>query len=99
MMRRTRPYVARGRRGDMISITVEADGKVALGDDIIRHLGASAGTRLCVRKLPNGAIALERLQRKGAISDVFGMLSRPGQRPVSIEEMNEVIADGWAGVR
>ncbi|HBK91522.1 MAG TPA: transcriptional regulator, partial [Parvularcula sp.] len=30
---------------------------------------------------------------------VFGKLKRPGQRSISIEEMNEVIADSWAGKR
>jgi hypothetical protein len=36
----------------------------------------------------------------GKISDVFGYLKtkRKG-RTLSIEEMNEIIADGWAGKR
>jgi hypothetical protein len=29
------------------------------------------------------------------ISDVFGMLKRDGQEPVSIGAINEAIADGW----
>jgi hypothetical protein len=33
----------------------------------------------------------------GKISDAFGILKRPGQRAITIEEMNEVIAKGWAG--
>ncbi|CUS43116.1 hypothetical protein MGWOODY_Smn3629 [hydrothermal vent metagenome] len=36
-------------------------------------------------------------RRSGKISKVFGILKREGQRPVSIEEMNEAIEAGWAG--
>ena len=32
-------------------------------------------------------------------ADVFGCLARKGARPVSIEEMNEAAAEGWAGER
>lgn len=80
-------------------VTLGPDGTIALADDVIRHLGASAGERLFIRKLDNGAVALERAPRPGAISDVFGMLKRCGQRPIPIEEMNETIADRWAGLR
>ncbi len=31
------------------------------------------------------------------ILDVFGSLKLEGREPLSIEEMNEVIAKGWAG--
>ena len=33
------------------------------------------------------------------ISDIFGMLKRPGQPTPTIEDINEVIADSWAGGR
>jgi hypothetical protein len=37
---------------------------------------------------------------KGNISSFFNMFKREeGQKPVSIEEMNDVIAKGWAGLR
>jgi hypothetical protein len=35
----------------------------------------------------------------GKISDAFGTLKRPGQRRISIEEMNDIIAKAWAGKR
>jgi len=30
---------------------------------------------------------------KGSVRDLFGFLKRPGQRPVTVEEMNESIED------
>jgi hypothetical protein len=37
------------------------------------------------------------MKPSGKISDVFGMLKREGRKPMSIEEMNEIIGKGWAG--
>ena len=79
-------------------LTVTAKGQVTFRKDVLQHLGVTKGQKLSVEKLPNGEVKL-RAKPTGKISDVFGMLKRPGQRPVSIEEMNEVIADAWAGKR
>ena len=62
----------------------------------MRELGVKPGDHIALERLPDGSY-LMRTKPKGKISDVFGMLKRPGQRPISIEEMNEAIADGWAG--
>ena len=39
---------------------------------------------------------IEAARPKSKISNVFGLLKRNGQSAISIEEMNETIADGWA---
>ena len=36
---------------------------------------------------------------KGKISDVFGFLEKENSRSLSIDEMNEIAAHGWAGKR
>lgn len=36
---------------------------------------------------------------QGEISDVFGLLKREGQPSLSIDEMNRIIEEGWAGER
>lgn len=81
----------------MTTLTVTTKGQITLRKEVLRHLGVHAGSKVTVNKLPNGKIEIEADKPKGKISDVFGMLKREGQRPVSIEEMNEVIAQGWAG--
>lgn len=35
----------------------------------------------------------------GTIADVFNLLKRDGQPTLSIEEMNRIAAEGWAGER
>ncbi|MEI9993418.1 MAG: AbrB/MazE/SpoVT family DNA-binding domain-containing protein [Rhizomicrobium sp.] len=80
------------------TLTVTSKGQVTFRKDVLQHLGVHAGDKVEVDKLSNGEIRLKAAPT-GRISDVFGILKRPGQRPVSIEEMNEAIADGWAGKR
>lgn len=82
----------------MTTLTVTAKGQITLRKDLLQHLGVEAGSKINVQKLPNGRIEVEAVKPKGKISDAFGMLKRDGQRPVSIEEMNEAIARGWAGL-
>ena len=60
-------------------------------------LGIGPGDKIFVDKLPDGRIAVQAARPTGKISDVFGMLKRDGQKAISIEEMNEIIADGWTG--
>jgi hypothetical protein len=80
-------------------LTVTKRGQVSLGNELLRHLGVRPGERLEVDMLPNGRIEARAARRTGHISDIFGVLKRPGGPSLSIEEMNEVIADGWAGKR
>ncbi|WP_313802638.1 AbrB/MazE/SpoVT family DNA-binding domain-containing protein [Sphingobium sp.] len=83
----------------MTTLTVTAKGQITLRKDILKHLGVDAGSKINVRKLPNGKIQVEAAKPQGKITDFFGSLKREGQRPISIEEMNEAIAKGWAGER
>jgi antitoxin PrlF len=81
----------------MTGLTVTAKGQITLKKDLLQHLGVQPGGQIEVEKLPNGEMRLRARKQKGKISDIFGMLKREGQPPVSIEEMNETIAKGWAG--
>ena len=84
----------------MSTLTVTAKGQVTLRKDLLEHLGVQPGEKISVEKLPNGRIEVRATRPVGKISDVFGYLKtkRKG-RVLSIEEMNEIIADGWAGKR
>jgi hypothetical protein len=81
----------------MTTLRVTAKGQITLRKDLLQHLGTQAGSKITVRKLPNGRLQIEASRPKGKISEAFGMLKREGQKPISIEEMNEAIARGWAG--
>lgn len=79
------------------ALTVTGKGQITLKKELLRHLGIHAGQQVEVIAMPGGELRLRAVKRTGKISDVFGLLKREGQRPLSVEEMNEVIARGWAG--
>lgn len=84
----------------MGTLTVTAKGQVTLRKDVLEHLGVHPGEKITVNKLPDGKIEVMAARPAGKISDVFGSLKdkRKG-KALSIEEMNDVIARGWAGKR
>ena len=81
----------------MNALTVTAKGQITLKKELLRHLGIRPGEKIEISALPGGELRIRRSMKTGKISDVFGMLKREGQRPISIEEMNEAIQKGWAG--
>jgi AbrB family looped-hinge helix DNA binding protein len=83
----------------MSTLTVTAKGQVTLRKDILRHLGVRTGEKIAVEKLPDGRIEVKAARPAGPISDVFDFLKRANGPSLSIEEMNAVAADAWAGKR
>jgi len=61
-------------------------------------MGVQPGEKISVEKLPDGRIEVKAAGPTGKISDAFGCLKtkRKG-RSLSIEDMNRIIARGWAG--
>ena len=53
--------------------------------------------RIVIDKLPNGRIVARAARPAGPIADVFGLLRQEGGPALSIEEMNEMARQGWAG--
>jgi AbrB family looped-hinge helix DNA binding protein len=79
-----------------ITLTVTAKGQVTLRKEVLQHLGIEPGDRLEVDLLPSGRLQLRAKSGK-PISRLYGILQRPGQRRLSIEDINEAAAAGWAG--
>jgi AbrB family looped-hinge helix DNA binding protein len=80
----------------MTTLTITAKGQITLKKELLDKLGLAPGDKLEVDLLPERRLVL-RPKGKGKIEDFFGLFYDPGRKPVSIEEMNEVISDGWAG--
>ena len=82
----------------MSTLTVTAKGQVTLRKDVLEHMGVQPGEKISVEKLPDGRIEVKAAGSTGKISDAFGYLKtkRKG-RSLSIEDMNRIIARGWAG--
>ncbi|WP_291521404.1 AbrB/MazE/SpoVT family DNA-binding domain-containing protein [Acidithiobacillus sp.] len=83
----------------MSTLTVTAKGQVTLPRDVLRHLGVHPGEKITVDKLPDGRISVQAARPTGQISDVFNCLKREIGPSLSIEEINNLTAQAWAGKR
>lgn len=77
----------------MTTLTITAKGQITLNKGLLRHLNLTPGDKVEVTTRPDGALSVApvRPPRTGRMEDAFGMLHRPGQKPVSVEEMNDAI--------
>jgi bifunctional DNA-binding transcriptional regulator/antitoxin component of YhaV-PrlF toxin-antitoxin module len=83
----------------MSELTVTSKGQVTLRREALRHLGVRPGDKIDYELGPEGRIVLSAKARGKPISRLFGMLKREGDPKLSIDEVNEIIADSWAGLR
>jgi hypothetical protein len=77
-----------------LELTVTAKGQVTLRRAVLNHLGVSPGAKLSVSLLEDGRVELIAAAARDDIKSLRGVLRRPGQRPVSLEEMQEAIEAG-----
>jgi AbrB family looped-hinge helix DNA binding protein len=82
----------------MASLTLTAKNQLTLKKEVVSHLGLKPGDKVEVDLKPDGRVELSAPRPKtGKISDVFGSIKPlPGIPPLTIEEMNDIIAEGWA---
>lgn len=81
----------------LATMAVTASGQVTFRKDVLRHLGVRPGERIEWNPLPGGRAELKAAEPAGSIEDFIGLLAGKTDRPLSIEEMNEIAAKGWAG--
>ncbi len=76
--------------------TITAKGQVTLRKSVLEHPGVKPGERVQMDLRPDGRVELAPVQvpRKRDLSSLRGMLSRPGQPSLTIEQINEGIGDG-----
>ena len=77
-----------------IELTVTAKGQVTLRQNVLEHLGVGPGRKLGVVLLSGGRIELRSVEDLPALADLRGALRRPGQRVVTLQEMQEAIERG-----
>ncbi len=83
----------------MTILTITAKGQVTLRKDLLGHLGVQPGDKIVMDKLPDGRIEIKAARPTGRISDLFNILKQDNSRALSIEDMNRIAAEGWAGKR
>jgi len=83
----------------MTTLTITAKGQITLRKDVLKALGVAPGDQVQVEMLPNHSVVVSPVRPSGTIDDLFGMFAARVTHPLTIDEMNEIIADGWAGTR
>ncbi|MCL2523351.1 MAG: AbrB/MazE/SpoVT family DNA-binding domain-containing protein [Betaproteobacteria bacterium] len=83
----------------MSSLTITAKGQVTLKRDLLQHLGIKPGERVDCEKLPGGELRVRAARPTGTIDGFIGLLAGKVkmEKPLTIEEMNDIAAAGWAG--
>jgi bifunctional DNA-binding transcriptional regulator/antitoxin component of YhaV-PrlF toxin-antitoxin module len=88
----------------MAIVSTTSRGQVTLRKEIFQHVGVKPGEKLEIELLPGGEFRGRAVRKKGNIEDVFGMLAGKTNVKLTIEEINEAIAEaaaeaGMAGLK
>ncbi|MCK6444072.1 AbrB/MazE/SpoVT family DNA-binding domain-containing protein [Elstera cyanobacteriorum] len=81
----------------MTSLTVTVKGQITLKRDLLQHLGIKPGERIEFDKLPGGELRLRGARPTGTIDSFIGRHAGKMKQPLTVEEMNQIAASGWAG--
>ncbi len=77
-----------------LELTITAKGQVTLRQAVLDHLGVKPGEKVSVSLLPDGRVELVPTSAGHDISRVRGALRRPGQRAITLREMQDAIEGG-----
>lgn len=78
----------------MPSSTMTSKGQITIPKDVRADLGLEAGSTVLFVKVGEGSYRM--VARTGRIQDLAGILQRSHQRPLTIDEINESIAEAAA---
>jgi len=79
------------------TLTVTKKGQITLKRDLLNHLGIKPGEQITLERLPAGQLRLHAARPAGSIERFIGLLAGKSDKILTVEEMNEIAARGWAG--
>ncbi|WP_211115363.1 AbrB/MazE/SpoVT family DNA-binding domain-containing protein [Nitrospirillum amazonense] len=74
-----------------LELTITAKGQVTLKQAVLDHLGLRPGQKVGVVFLPDGRVELQPAAARPSVVRARGMLRRPGQRVISLQEMQAAV--------
>lgn len=78
----------------MAIATLSSKGQITIPKDVREDLGLETGSQVMFVKLPGGKYQL--FPRTNDVESLIGLLHVPGSPVLTLEEMDEAIADGAA---
>jgi antitoxin component of MazEF toxin-antitoxin module len=79
----------------MIEMTLTAENQITLDKSLLEHLGVKAGEKIAIQKLPDGSIKINASKKRRSIMELVGSLQGKTDVKLSIEEINQAIADSY----
>jgi len=79
----------------MIEMTLTAKCQFTLNKSLLEHLGVKPGEKIAIKKLPDGSININASKKHRDIMELAGALKGKTDVKMSIEEINQAIADGY----
>lgn len=78
----------------MTALTVTTKGQITLRRELLQYLGIAPGQQVEVHKQANGVLTLQAKTPQGL--EAFAGCLPPPPQALSVDEMNAIIASGWA---
>ena len=79
----------------MTALTITTKGQITLRRELLQYLGIAPGQQVEVHKQANGVLTLQAKAPQGL--EAFAGCLPPPSKALSVEDMNAIIASGWAG--
>jgi len=79
----------------MIEMTLTAKSQFTFNKSLLEHLGVKPGDKIAIRKSPDGSLNINASKKNRNIMDLAGALKGKTDIKMSIEEINQAIADGY----
>jgi len=80
----------------MAIVSTTSRRQVTLRKEIFQHVGIRPGEKLEIELLPGGEYGGRAVRKKGKIEDLFGCLAGKTDVRLTIEEINDAIAEAAA---
>lgn len=81
------------------TLKITSKGQVTFRKEVLDQLGVGPGDRITVESVGPGRVEVRPARLGGELADFVGCLRRKGTRRLSLEEINKVTRQGWAGQR
>ena len=81
------------------TLKITSKGQVTLRKAVLAQLGVRPGDRITVEFVAPGRAEVRAAEASASLEAFVGCLKKAGERPLSIEEMDAIAREGWAGRR
>lgn len=79
----------------MSGMIIKNGGDVTLDSRLMSHLGVEPGDIVEVQTMPHGELRIRAVRTAVPAPSFFGILKRPGQRAMDIQDIQRAIESGW----